>query len=83
MKEAILERPELIKARNCIQELVTKAHFEAAENEKYEYRKLHTHIQLSELYRYQAEWFQERKVLSSENDPSTKTSRNLTPPSRA
>ena len=61
MKEAILERPELIESRNRIQELVTKAGFAAAENEKYEYRKLHTHIQLSELYHYQAEWFQERR----------------------
>lgn len=63
MKEAILERPELIKARNRIQELVTKADFAAAENEKYEYRKLHTRIRLSELYRYQAQWVWERRDL--------------------
>ena len=73
MKEAILERPELIKARNRIQELVTKADFAAAEFEKYEYRKLHTRIQLSKLYCYQAEWFQERRdrrVLNQgRNDP--------------
>lgn len=44
MKEAILERPGLIKARNRIQELVTKADFAAAEFEKYEHRKLHTRV---------------------------------------
>jgi hypothetical protein len=60
-KEAILGRPELVEARNRIQELIKKADVAAADFEKTEYRKMHTHIQLSELQKFQTKWFQERR----------------------
>jgi hypothetical protein len=82
MKEAILRRPELVEARDRLQELLTKADFLAAEHAKHEYRKLHTHIRLSELYRHQSEWFQERRdwrVLNrGRNDPECPESNTCT-----
>ena len=61
-KEAILECPELVARRDCIEQLLAnKASSADIDYERREYRKAFISIRLSELGRYKSDWFKERR----------------------